>query len=269
MNGFDGYADLVAPNPCGACSCGAPAGSCALPATLTASADTCADTNAASERTPFDPPPAWDGSCTASDAVPFDQPCANGPCARSLEIAAPVISEGACVPSALTAPVDPPHFTTVAHSCQGWPGGACTHSDQVCAPIVPPHDGAMICIQHAGDVPCPGPDNSPYGIRHVVYHGLADHRVCSPCSCGAPAGSACTAVVSIYPDDACASAPSYVETIDALAPACHDLTPGASLGSKSASSPAYTPGVCAPSGGEPVGAVELLGASTLCCIHVP
>src|SRR4051812_18914644 len=34
--------------------------------------------------------------------------------------------------------------------------------------------------------------------QHFFYKGVEDDRQCSACTCGAPAGSACTATISIY-----------------------------------------------------------------------
>src|SRR5262249_38668718 len=112
---------------------------------------------------------------------------------------------------------------------------------------------------------------APYTEQHLFYGDLQDMRSCTPCACDPPTGSVCTVVVSTYTDDVCASAPSYMLTVDSAGPPCHHLASasGGVLGSKSASAPTYTPGACAPSGGVPMGSAVPVDPTTFCCIPSP
>jgi hypothetical protein len=217
--------------------------------------------------TPFDPPPGWDGGCTPWEAAAAGATCGKEPCVVSLTIAPLELSEGGCATSRPGAPESPATWQTRAHTCQGWLQGTCGDDGHVCVPAAPPGQGFRTCISHDGDTACP--PGTPYQDRRVFFAGFVDTRSCGACTCGPPAGSACTAEISIYQDAACASTPGYVETIDALGPACHDLVAGTALGSKAASVPVYTPGACAPSGGEPTGSAKPVDPSTYCCIFEP
>jgi hypothetical protein len=258
---LDGYADLSAPGICGACQCDPPTGSCALPTTITASSSAaCPDDGPGAILTPFDPPAGWDGGCTANDAIDGGELCDGGPCVQSFTIAPLSVNESSCAPTQTPAPQDPPSWGTFARTCRGAPFGPCG-TGLVCSPSSPP--GFKVCIYKDGDNPCP---SNSYSERHVFYTSYQDNRTCSAsCSCSPPVGSVCSAEVSIYVDGACSTTATYVETVDSSMPACHDLTPGAALGSKSASVPVYTAGACRPSGG-PTGAVDPTGAFTVCCI---
>src|SRR5580704_10099541 len=84
---YEGHADLDAgPLPCGPCQCDSPTGACGLPPTLAASSVGCPGTGASAILTPFDSPAAWDGGCTADDAVDGGDLCDGGPCVASVVI---------------------------------------------------------------------------------------------------------------------------------------------------------------------------------------
>src|SRR5262249_26875242 len=75
-----------APPPCPKCACAPSTGSCAEPATITASTLPC---SASASGTPFDVPASWDGSCTVPNAAPD---------AESVTVA-PLIVEDSCLPT--------------------------------------------------------------------------------------------------------------------------------------------------------------------------
>jgi hypothetical protein len=148
-----------------------------------------------------------------------------------------------------------------ARSCHGVAYGRCETAEEICAPAVEP--GFAQCLVRDGDRECPGPH---YTVKHLFYGGLADTRECTPCACGAPSGSTCTAFVSAFKDGACSS-PVVAGTVDATDPVCLDVAPsGQALGSKLATAPVYAPGACQVSGGEPVGAALPADPSTYCCL---
>lgn len=94
---------------------------------------------------------------------------------------------GACTPAGGAATVPAPTFTTTARACAMPPTTATGCPSGVCRPIAPPSFAGQ-CIVHTGDQPCPGP---PYTNRHV-FQEADDTRGCTPCTCSAPTGGACT-----------------------------------------------------------------------------
>jgi hypothetical protein len=139
----------------------------------------------------------------------------------------------------------------------------CNGGESICVSSHAPD--LLTCIFHNGDVDCPSDPANVYTEKHVFYAGIDDTRGCAPCTCGAPAGSVCSASISIYQDNACTS-PLDLATVTSAGPVCHDLPVGSALGSKSASAPTYTPGACLPAGGEPTGAATGDQPGTFCCI---
>lgn len=262
---YEGQLDPTAPNACGACTCAPPAGSCALPATMTANDAPCEQLTGSTGQLPFDPPSPWDGTCTTNDAIPgATTPCGSAggsPCVASISIGALVLSETACAPAVQPVAGDgPAPVGTFARACKAAVATGCDGEEGVCLPAT---SGFAPCIHHAGDVGCPG-SFSPYTDRHVFYGSLDDTRSCTPCACGAPTGSACSALISVY-SDACTTLLDAT-TITATAPLCLDVPPGSALASKAATAATYTPGACPPSGGVATGmAVESL-PSTFCCL---
>jgi hypothetical protein len=261
---YEGRAGLdTSPASCGACSCDPPQGTCALPSSLTASAAACPGSGP--YVTPFDPPPAWDGSCTTNDAVAAGKACGSFgvPCVQSVTTAPLVMTESGCTPQQQIVP----HSGTItwssfARACRGnGGGGTCTEPGGMCVP--PASKGFRRCVQVAGDLECPS--YTPYTEKHTFYGGADDSRDCSPCSCGAPAGSSCSATLTIYTDGMC-SAPILSKQIDSAGPHCDDLVAGSALGSKSISPPTYTAGQCQSSGGDPTGSISPVMPSTFCCL---
>src|SRR5205814_1633377 len=73
---------------------------------------------------------------------------------------------------------------------------------------------------------------------------------CSPCTCGAPAGSKCSTSISIYYDKSDCTGAGQKLTVENTQPVwCQSVPPGTGLLSKMADQPSYTPGTCAAMGG--------------------
>jgi hypothetical protein len=258
----DYYSGVAPPPPpsCGECACEPSTGSCALPTSVTANAGSCMDPGSG---TAFDPPAAWDGSCTTQDAIPGG--------VASVTVAPLVVVKEGCVASKPISTQVLPPSPTVAQGCQGIVAGVCMARGSTCLPAVPPNGGNgawTYCIMHegAGDAyteTCP----SEFTQLYAFGESFKDTRTCSPCSCGAPEGSACTSDVSLYSDSACVE-PAGSVIAQSSAPMCVDTPTAWALGSKQASAPVYRPGTCPPSGG-PAGAAPLEAPMTLCCLPQP
>jgi hypothetical protein len=256
LTAYAGSIDLDAGAlPCGQCGCEPPDGGCVLPTTLTANAATCATLGPSTVQTPFDAPPGWDGGCFAGDRIDAG---AFGD-AGSLTIPPPTVADPPC--AAIQPPTPDAGLTmSYAVACIGQVAGACA-GGFLCAPS--PVTGFQACIAQAGDVACTG---STYTEKHLAFTAPVDMRSCSPCTCGAPAGSTCTVTISAYPDSACATGVTSAVSVDSSGPLCGDVRPGATIGSESASSLTYVPGSCTPAGGVPSGTVTVASPMTFCCI---
>ncbi|WP_437319745.1 hypothetical protein [Sorangium sp. So ce385] len=271
--GYEGFADL-APEPlaCAACRCDPPdaaTASCQLPLRWSAhTATTCAGEASGAVVTSFAAPEAWNGACTAVNAIPAGQDCGGQPCVQALSVDAPaVLVTGACTPRVDEPPpparLDP--WRTRALACLPGAYTECPGDRSTCMPSpeqpgVPPPGGFLTCVFHEGDVTC----EEPYLDRHVFYGGADDTRGCSACGCGAPEGASCTIMASVYSDGACADQVAS-SLVSSMASFCVVTPPGVALGSKSAELVAVDPGGCAPSGGEPVGEMLPAEPSTFCC----
>jgi hypothetical protein len=261
--GYEGHADLNAPSLCGACQCDSPSGSCALPTMLTAAAATCAGDGPNVKHTPFDAPAGWTGACTTLDAIQAGVPCPGGFCVQSLTIAPLMLMESGCKASMGPIPTDgPATWSTYARACLGVSYPACSNPGEVCTPSAePPPPGFKQCVYQKGDNECA----YPYADKHLFYDGFDDNRTCTPCTCGAPAGSTCSALVSAYKDGACSSLVTS-NLVTSSGPLCVGVAPGSGLGSKSAGPATYMAGICQPDGGQPMGSADPSGPSTFCCL---
>ncbi len=112
---YEGYADLVAPSTCEACTCDPPTGSCALPSKITASTAVCGAQGAS---TSFDAPASWDGSCDSTTQTPDGA-------AHSLSIDSITMTENGCASGPpVAAKVLSLRWDTFARGCDvGLPGG--------------------------------------------------------------------------------------------------------------------------------------------------
>ncbi|MDC3984553.1 hypothetical protein [Polyangium jinanense] len=175
-----------------------------------------------------------------------------------------VITDEACSASGTSAAsLDAPSWGQFVRLCEGITstGYAGCSAGELCVPMAP--DGFRQCVQRSGIHDCPA---EGYTVRFVFYEDFKDTRVCSACTCGAPEGSTCVSSIAIHADAACSS-PIVAEEVSSDSPTCLDLTtPGQALGAKSATAFVYHSGTCQAHGGELLGAVELLGPRTLCCV---
>ena len=121
-----------------------------------------------------------------------------------------------------------------------------------------------MCIFATTEMSCPAgwPD------QLLIATGFNDQRACAPCQCGAVQGSDCTASLAVFSDTGCSSLLAVVDAGSAPSSTCVSIAPaGTPVGSKTLSNVHYTPGTCAPSGGEPTdGGVTPTGVATFCCL---
>jgi hypothetical protein len=267
VEGFTARRPPAAP-PCAAtCTCAPPSGACALPATLTAAAASCADNGPGVAHTSFDPPASWTGACAATNAIPAGKLCGGVPCVQSVTIAPLTVSESSCLPIE-TPNISPPPWGTFARACTnaGSPP-RCSTADALCVPAAPGPEFKQ-CIATIGN---PAFWNCPatYPEKSVFYSDFVDNRSCSPCSCGAAEGGTCVGSIGLFTDPAC-GAPLIGPTIaiDAVGPKCLDVPQGSALGSKSASEPTYKPGSCPITGGEK-GQIDANLTWVICCQGTP
>jgi hypothetical protein len=231
--------DLIVPaGDCPSCDCKPSTGSCALPTVMTAHAAICQNLPAPVD-TSFDPPPAWDGSCSADNAIPAQAQCPPGSgtlCAQSLTIGALTKVDEKCEPDLPPIPkiteFAAPSWGLVGVACQGYtdPPFAGCGPGAMCVPMAEP--GFRHCVKREGDHACP---DEGYTDKVLFYGGVEDTRGCNACSCGPPEGGLCTATVSVFKDAACTD-PLFLGLPAASDGApCHDIiSKGQPLGSKSA-----------------------------------
>lgn len=272
---FIGRADLEATAAeCDECSCGESTGKCTeLPSSIEVHAGMCGEVSSSIS---FGGPTNWDGSCTSVNAIVGGQKCPVGSstlCAQSITAAplgAPV--EESCMPFTGKLPVararaDVPTWKTAA---VGYKVPGCDAESSCMPSINDLPSGFRSCIYQHGEHECPAAWNED---RVVVYEvsadkpGYVDGRDCTPCSCGAPMGSACTAQLRVFEDASCSKL-VLADPLSSLGEQCTNIFPaGKAIGSKEITSLAYFPGMCEPLGGEPIGAAIPDGdqAITFCC----
>jgi hypothetical protein len=251
---FEGYADPSEPPDCPSCSCEPPTAACELPSVLTVGTQVCGAE---------DPPPIiqdFSGLDPDPSICNTDNPIPPGMSA-SWAIGPLTMTENGCK-SVTTMPPKSgdSSWKTFARAC-GFETSPCMDLGALCVSTAPPAPGFSQCLYQQGEHECP----SGYPNRRVFYDEISDSRHCSECSCGTPEGGDCTAFVTLYEDAACT-----VVMVGSLVSStshwgCGDIATGATLGGKTATAPVYEPGWCEPSGGEALGAVELIGPSTFCC----
>ncbi|UQA62797.1 hypothetical protein [Polyangium aurulentum] len=251
------------PPPCASCFCDPPLGSCKLPETWTVSAASCLGGGV---KTNFDPPPGWDGSCTANTSIQSGKLCGGVPCVQSISVSPPILEEQPCQPHGSEPPPEPAKllasgpFAPFARACSSAePLPACAEGESVCLASSP---GFAACVHHAGDEQCP----EGWPVKHLLYGHVDDQRTCSECACEAPTGGKCTAKGHVYGDTTCAAEWASLSVSSDDPSKCIDLISGVALAGKTAELLAHQPGTCAPSGGEPIGALLLADAKTFCCL---
>ena len=250
---YEGHGDLDASTECAPCQCTEPA--CVLPSGVTASSSPMCQGPGFVE---LDAPAGWDGSCASPATV---QPAQLG----SVTIAPPTVVS--CAPV-----ID--HVTTAdlgvaspwgvfARACAGEAiPRVCDDPGLTCLPSAePPPPGFRQCIAYLRDdhPPCP----ADYPDEHLFFGGLEDTRACTACECTPTAPSDCSASVSIYADDGCATWLASGLVTDA--PSCHDVPAGMGVGSMAATWVTQEPGACEASGGVAVGEATPVTPTMFCC----
>ncbi|UQA59971.1 hypothetical protein [Polyangium aurulentum] len=213
--------------------------------------------------TPFAPPAAWDGTCTADNAIPAGVDCGGVPCIQSITVGPLGKTDDGCkASSTATTPLPELSWESVAFACEGvmakgWGGCA---QDEMCVPKAGP--GFLQCVFIDGDFSCP---TEGYTQRFLYYRTFEDGRKCADCTCGAVEGSVCAATATIYKDQACGSF-LVGGSISSEKETCLEMNPtGQALGSKQVTDLAYIPGVCVASGGELEGTAKAVDPVTFCC----
>jgi hypothetical protein len=232
---WEAWMDEVVPQTCGACTCGPSA--CVLPSAVTAHAPICAAGE--DNPTPFDAGTGWDGTCAApaaplaSDAfasVTYDPP-AQAPCAPS------------------PAPEPAPFTATFVRACLGWKGKDRTEAFAECMPT-----------DWTNGECYPG-----YTERLDLALEYADHRACTPCTCGAPEGGTCVADVSLYGDASCGSQIDAALAISLGDVPCHDISSPSPLVAMRAAMTEANPGTCTPGISTMTGTLERSKTRVTCC----
>ena len=245
------------PYTCPACSC--MPGGCALPEETHVSAAKCPADGAASIA--WDSP-AWSGDCTAEGAIAPGLMCSGVPCTQSITIAAPKVEPCTPVSEGMEEPTDPAWGLTAQQCILSPLSGEGCGGSEACVPSPP--EGFSLCLYRWGDDLTPDQCPAEYPRYLVAYADEDDTRACEPCSCAAPQGGECSALVSVFTDGGCSALLGSYTITTALDTACFDLPPGVGLGSKDATLTVSKPGSCAPSGG-PVGGIIPTLPLTLCC----
>jgi hypothetical protein len=251
---YEGHADPIDPPACAACTCEPPTGECELPSLLIASTAFCGELGVPHDFSGLDPT-----ECDIENPVPLNQT------PKSVTIAPLTLMESGCKP-----PDSPPplgngaaSWKTYARACRGVAFPPCLDPSKLCVPTAePPPEGFAQCIYREGDHECP----LDYPDKRLFFDKGTDTRSCSPCSCGDPIGSVCSATVRMYQDALCTVVAKDAD-VTSIEPKCVDLQvpPDVALLGKKVENITYEPGSCPPSGGEPVGAADLQGPSTFCC----
>ena len=164
--------------------------------------------------------------------------------------AAPVgVTSSACLPGpSSTSPPEPRGLVCTAKVGTGCGNG------EVCLPVAV---HARVCIEHAGDMPCPVMSLTQF----VVASSFDDTRSCAPCTCAPSAPGSCEAQLNLFTDTSC-SASALTEPADGV---CRAVSNPASLQSVDFT---LKPGGggCIASPGMAAGTETPIGQQTLCCL---
>ena len=251
---YEGYADRLAPE-CWSCACDAPTGSCELPSSITVGTVTCgASGGIVRSLAGLDLDP---NVCNTDNGVGVEFGT------RSVTVDPLRVIESGCTPveGPPTSKNGSMTWGVFARACAGTAPGRCLDPSLSCASSVDAPPGFAQCIYRAGDHDCP----SIYPTKRVFYDDAKDTRVCAACSCGPPIQGYCSTILRIFEDPVCSDA-MYGSLINSIAPYCSQIYGEHALeGKRVITDLTYEPGWCEPSGGEPVGSVELLGPTTFCC----
>ena len=251
---YEGYADRVA-TECAFCACDPPIGACELPSSITISTAPCDVSGGITHSLAgLDPDP---NVCNIQNGVGAEFG------ARSVTVDPYRMIESGCTPveGPPTSKNGAMMWSVFARACAGTAPGRCLDPSLPCASSAGASPGFSQCIYRPGDHDCP----AIYPTRRIFYEDAMDARTCAACSCGPPTQSYCSAILKIYEDPFCSDS-IFGALLYSFAPYCYNLSPDKAVLSKRLTSAlTYEPGSCEPSGGEPVGSVELLGPTTFCC----
>jgi hypothetical protein len=267
---YEGGAGLANdPATCSACQCDKPKGEICVPGPITVSDDVCGGKPFCAQMLAA---PTAGGTCTGTDGAPGGfsncgpgSGCGAGaaPCNVSVLSTPPTVTAGSCRPSGGVAGLPAPRWGSLGRACGGAISVAtgCTNGS-VCAPRAVAPFVSGLCIEQAGDIPCPA---GPFSAKRVFYTSATDGRSCSACQCGDSAGATCTATTRIYSGamrGTCSG--DLVAMVDGGA--CTALTGNPTVGVRGASVTPPKGGSCPPSGGQPVGTLTPAMPTTFCCV---
>jgi hypothetical protein len=260
-NPYTGFHTPVAQGAsCSQCGCGMPEGEvCDLPDTFKTQNAPCGGDPNYFGNGMF--PVAWNGACNGQSYFPGGVTTCDGPCNVAITAPAPTVTGGMCPPTGGVATVPPLTWAIIGKAC-GDPavGGGCG-AGKACLPKPASPFVSGLCIYKLGDQECPATD---FTDKHVFYGGADDTRGCADCSCGAPAGSTCSASIDFHSETQANTCTTKIATL--VAGGCVDLVGNPVVGSKTATitqQPAG--GSCTPGGGGPKGDVTPVDPTTFCC----
>lgn len=254
---------------CPSCSCAAPTqpeDGCNVPVVWNAESKTCQEVYPPNI-TPFDPPPNWTGSCTATNPIAGGMLCNGSPCVKSLVVQPPAIEPCIAAPAMPPdgQPLPPPKRTKVVEYVAAASSSTC---DETTNCIVPPPAGYKLCFV-ADDLQAEAECPTGWTDRYSGWRDVDDARACSACTCGAPEGASCEVRAKVYADDACGNERASLVVSSSEGAKCVDLLEGSALGSKTAEVLSYQAGTCVPSTSEVIGEIMLKRAVTYCCAPNP
>ena len=185
----------------------------------------------------------------------------NGSCGRGRWMNQP---RNPSCPSSAMVNISPISWSAVVNLCTAtFDGDAACQAQEVCVPTDLPEDFVGMCVYRSGLHSCP----SDFPMNMTGYTEYNDTRSCSPCACN-PRGVSCSTTLRSYSNRICtvlasSNATALIDSTGFLDHNAITFTSGLSTYLK-ADTPTVS-GVCTPSGGVARGAVETVGAHTICC----
>jgi hypothetical protein len=256
---------LGAPASCSMCTCGASQGeACDLPDLITVNEKSCPNQAMATSPNNLGVPANWDGSCYNVGTAPGGQMNCGAlmteKCNTAVKSAAPTTTGGTCMPSGGEAMKSAVTWEIAGKACGDAPAGGGCLGGEVCQPASSGSFLSGLCIYKDGEqAACPG---APFSEKHVLYADAEDTRSCAACNCSAPQGGVCSANITVFSDAGCTANPTTFAAGNCASLGAMNLA----VVGRTASGIVVTPGSCAPSGGEPIGTVAPITATTFCCV---
>jgi hypothetical protein len=240
VDALEAYGRPIAlPATCG-CACGPVTGGCSSPAVETYTDNTCVNecNQVLAGACTLD---ACSSSAQSARITGSSQP-AGGGCTASLQRTVPQWDAAA----------DWGALARVCATTGASIDGGC-QAPQLCVPPAP--TGAAICVWQQADVPCP----AGYPEKALLYTSGSDGRDCaSACTCDAPTGVTCSAIITVSSAATCGAGTLLV------AGSCNAFASTASPYVSATVTPSG--GACVADGGaKPTGAVTPSGPVTVCC----